>query len=119
MITAMQIYMQYQGPFVNDWTRNLADYNEKELTAIDIWNITDAPGGITQWPTSMNLNAEESEQFNAAWADINTYFCEMSLKFITGTEPLSGMDGFRQAIADMGIAQCIAAKHSCYDRYTA
>lgn len=118
MITAMQIYMQYQGPFVNDWTRNLADYNEKELTAIDIWNITDAPGGTTQWPTSMNLSAEEAEQFNAAWADINTYFCEMSLKFITGTEPLSKMDEFCQTMEDMGIKQCVQAKQACYDRYT-
>lgn len=118
MISAMQIYMQYQGPFVNDWTRNLADYNDVELTAIEIWNITDAPGGITQWPTSMNLSAEESDQFNSAWSDINTYFCEMSLKFITGDEPLENMDEFRSNLEAMDIASCIAAKQSCYDRYS-
>lgn len=118
MISAMQIYMQYQGPFVNDWTRNLADYNEVELSAIDIWNITDAPGGISQWPTSMNLSAEESDQFNAAWSDINTYFCEMSLKFITGDEPLENFAEFCSKLEAMDIASCISAKQACYDRYT-
>ena len=51
--------------------------------------------------------------------DIDTYISEIVVKFITGTEPLTNFETFRQTIYDLGIEEAIQIKQNGFDRYLA
>jgi len=62
-------------------------------------------------------NADDSAEYNAIYADIQTYIDEMTIKFITGDEPLANFQNFVDTIKSMGIERCIEIKQNALDAY--
>jgi len=62
-------------------------------------------------------NAEDSAEYSAKFADIQTYVDEMTTKFINGNEPLDNFDDFVDTIKRMNIDTCIAIKQRALDAY--
>ena len=48
---------------------------------------------------------------------IETYVSEMTLKFITGAEPLSNFDIFHETVKSMGVDEAIALTQKAYDAH--
>jgi putative aldouronate transport system substrate-binding protein len=61
--------------------------------------------------------AAESDTIGAKWTNIDTYCQEMIIKFIIGTEPLSGYDRFLATLKTYGIDDVLKARQAAYDRY--
>ncbi|MDD6023182.1 MAG: extracellular solute-binding protein [Oscillospiraceae bacterium] len=106
------------APFVIDEARVRANYVEDQLNAIAVWNNSN--DGLYNLPrTGVNMNVEESEEYNSLYSDIETYMDEHIVKFIVGDEPLSDFDSFVETLHSMGIDRCIELEQSAYDRYMA
>ncbi len=65
----------------------------------------------------LNLTEEESRQVSSIMNEVTTYFNEMSIKFIMGTEPIENFDRFVSTIQGMGIEEATAIEQAAYDRY--
>ncbi|NLM62596.1 MAG: hypothetical protein GX193_11040 [Clostridiales bacterium] len=50
--------------------------------------------------------------------DVETYINKMVVNSITGNEPLSNFDAFRQTIIDLGIEDAIRIKQNALERYS-
>jgi putative aldouronate transport system substrate-binding protein len=71
------------------------------------------------YPANATMTEEETRNFSAKYTDIKTIVDEMTVKFITGTVPLSEYDSFVESIQNYGIAECISYKQAALDRYNA
>lgn len=113
---AVSIYTSFnENAYIADNTKTDANYTEDQLQAIETWSS----GADTQWVYSpyASLTAEESDAYNNANSELETYVAEMALKFIVGETPLSEFDAFRETLDNMGLQTCIEAKQSALDRY--
>jgi putative aldouronate transport system substrate-binding protein len=63
------------------------------------------------------LTAEDATRAGRIMADVNTYVDEMTLKFITGAEPLSRFDAYMAQLRTYGIEDAIAMHQKAYDIY--
>lgn len=70
-----------------------------------------------RYPKTVQLTAEESSAYTAAYSDIETYCAESVLQFITGEKDLSEFDSYVETVKGMGIDDCVAIKQTAYDRY--
>ncbi|MBQ4110947.1 MAG: extracellular solute-binding protein [Clostridia bacterium] len=60
---------------------------------------------------------EESEEFAALSADIDTYVSEMVFKFVCGTEPIENYDSFVEELKEIGIERYLEINQNAYERY--
>ena len=65
------------------------------------------------------LNMSEQNLRTRVLSEIQTYADEMTLKFITGSEPLSRWDAYVQQINNMGLAELLRSEQTAFDRYLA
>jgi len=63
------------------------------------------------------LTAEDATRAGRIMSDVNTYANEMTLKFITGAEPLSRFDAYMAQLKAYGIEEAIAMHQRAYDIY--
>lgn len=68
-------------------------------------------------PTSVALNAEESEEFNNLFSDVSTLASENIMAFMIGERSLDEYDAFKADLKQMGIDRMIELYQSAYDRY--
>ena len=96
-----------------------SNYTEVQLEARKNW-LTNSDGAYN-YPAYASLNAEESTIYGSHIGDINTYFGEASLKFITGAEPLTpeSWQTYKETMDTFGLQDCIRVYQSAYDRYLA
>lgn len=66
---------------------------------------------------NLTLTDEESGVASAIINDCNTYADEMTVKFITGVEPLDNFDDFVSILERMNIEKALEAYQAAYDRY--
>ena len=105
-------------PFVIDETKARNDYNEDQRNSIAVWN--EATDGLYNMPKiGMNMTADETEEYNAVYSDIDTYLDENISKFIVGDKSLDEFDAFVDTLYEMGIQECIDITQGAYDRYLA
>ena len=116
---ALNIYTcdrQTPVPFVIDEQKARNDYSEDQLNTIEVWN--NATDGAYNLPKiGVNLTAEETEEYNAIFNDIDTYMDESISKFIVGDKSLDEFDAFVDQMITMGIEECVAIYQGAYDRY--
>ena len=62
---------------------------------------------------------KESEELSKYWNDMNTYYTEQAVGFITGSINLGKWDAFVAALKDMGLDKVISLKQRQYDRLNA
>lgn len=116
---AMNFYsMSPDIPTLYDWERELlVTMNDNALAAFDVWNFND--DNAYALPSMIFPTTEESTRFSAIMGDVDTYISEIVVKFITGAEPLSSFETFRENIYNLGIEEAIQIKQAGYDRYLA
>lgn len=116
---ASYIYKVHFAPKLN--------YPDVEVHA----NLLKSEGALNsrmQWADDPNVDSsillppfqlDEEDQATVAEVatPIYTYVDEMTLKFITGAEPLENFDIFRETVKSMGINDVIALEQKGYDTY--
>lgn len=68
---------------------------------------------------SITMTAEESEDYNSIYSDIQTYISENLSKFAVGDKSMDEWDSFVEDIWAMGLQDCIDLKQDAVDRYYA
>lgn len=63
------------------------------------------------------LNEADQQTVVDITTPLYTYVDEMTLKFITGAEPLDNFETFRETIRSMGMDQVIELEQKAYDDY--
>jgi len=76
---------------------------------------------IYKIPDALTMTAEEGEEYQYYYGNIETYAQEMLMKFIVGAEELNDdtWSTYVAKINEMGIETCIAMKQAALDRYNA
>jgi len=64
-----------------------------------------------------SLSSADVTRAGKIMTDVNTYVDEMTLKFITGAEPLSNFDAYIAQLKAYGIEDAIAMNQKAYDSY--
>ena len=112
--TLYPLFKLHEGPYL----RNSAAYEfEPEVfECIELWDTQDS-----SWlmPENISQTSEEDRELSTIMAEINTLREEMTLKFITGQEPLDNFDKFVETVKGMGIDRAIEIKQAALDRYFA
>ena len=111
---AMVLYATYGCPGVFDGSRYMDAYDERTASAIALWGEDDQDW---LYPIKASLTVEESDEYAAILSEVRTYVQEMTLKFITGAEPMENWDSFVTALEDMGIEDAVEIKQTALDRY--
>ena len=78
-----------------------------------------APGGLKYVVPTITPTPEESREFAQIMNEINTYRDEMELKFILGTENLSGWDTYVNTVRRLGLDRALAIQEAALTRYNA
>lgn len=108
------------APGFNQAAEYLEQYYEfpQQIEGFRMWaeNVDDAKA--TQMPRGIYATSEESAEVAALETDINTYFNEMYLKFITGEESLDNYDKFIETLkSTFKVDRYIEIKQNMYNRY--
>ncbi len=112
--TIMPMFKLHTGPYLRDST---SYENVQEVwDCIDLWATQDA-----SWlrPDSIAFTAEEARELADIDQNVNTYVDEMTLKFITGQEPISGFDAYVENIKKLNIDRAVEINQAAMDRYNA
>ncbi len=96
------------------WIREYDQYSEDVLSAYTTWGDS-ATGDWVMPPITMT--AEEGEDYNEIFSNVQTYVNEMVLRIITGASSLDDWDSVIAEIESMGIQECIDIKQAALDRY--
>ena len=97
--------------------RNYA-YPEGKVTAqaFDIW-IEDNYGGSYDLPSGISFLTEETDEMNEIYSDLQTYFQENYIMFITGDKDMSEWDAFQSGLLDFGFGRYKELYQGAYDRH--
>ncbi len=117
---AISVYCEFNGGgyyVLNEKTDS--NYTEVQLQARKNW--LENSDGANVYPSYAALNAEESTIYGAKIGDVNTYVEEMTLKYITGAEPLTdeSFETYQATLDGFGMQDCVRVYQSAYDRYLA
>jgi putative aldouronate transport system substrate-binding protein len=103
-----------KGPW-GAWAKaQLASLSETNRVSAE----TMAPFIVTKFPP-LPSTPKESEELSRYWNDINTFYSEQAVGFITGNIGLAKWDDFVARIKDMGLDKVIAIKQRQYERVSA
>lgn len=90
------------------------EFEPEVFDSIETWGSQDASWVM---PDNISHTPEEENELANIITDINTYRDEMTLKFITGQEPIENFDKFVETIKNMGIDRAIEIKTAALQRY--
>ena len=117
---AMALYHRAagNGPFLQDKGYIEGYYSTpQQAQALDAWmvNLENAQKHLI--PTATFPTIEESSESATILNEISTYVSEMTVKFITGVEPISNYDAFLKRLDQLNIKRAIELEQAAYDRY--
>ena len=92
------------------------EFRPEVYECIDTWATQDASWVM---PDNISMTPEESTEFNNIMVNVRTYVDEMTLKFITGQEPISKYDEFITNIKNMGVDRAVEIMDAALQRYLA
>ncbi len=92
-------------------------YSGNVPAALNLWKQCSIDGTLAT--PYLYMTDEESKTISKIKADLSTYVSEMTLKFITGTEPLSNYDAYMQNLKTIGVDKYLAVYQTAYERYLA
>lgn len=87
-----------------------------QFECADVW---DSNADADYQMPSITMTAEESEDYNAIYSDIQTYISENLSKFAVGDKSMDEWDSFVEDIWGMDLQSCIDLKQGAVDRYYA
>ncbi|NLL38965.1 MAG: hypothetical protein GX254_05220 [Clostridiales bacterium] len=84
----------------------------------DTWTIKGYDGAY-DWPRSLKLSQEQTDEINKYSTDIGTYMAENWLSFLDGSKPMSEWDSYVEGLKGMGITRCQEIYTEAYNDYMA
>ena len=111
------------GTFFSDCAllHNWRDYYYPEgkrlMVAFEVFTVDDYKGEY-DWPACVNFTDDERDETNSLFSDLNTYFSENYMSFLTGDKPLTEWDKYIQDLNDFGYARIREIYQDGYDRFT-
>lgn len=81
-----------------------------------MWSNDENSDSSLQLPP-FQLGEEDQQTVADVATPIYTYVDEMTLKFITGAEPLENFDTFRDTIRSMGMDEVLELEQKGYEEY--
>jgi putative aldouronate transport system substrate-binding protein len=109
--------IDYCGPvqLLFDGLTPEASYSEVAQAAPEIWGSN--KDGLYDIPESVELSADEGDEFNTYFSDISTLCRQYTVQFITGDKDLSEIADFQATLEGMGVDTCCELYQAAYDRY--
>ncbi|NLL38647.1 MAG: hypothetical protein GX254_03545 [Clostridiales bacterium] len=95
------------------------DGGERFLNMMKVTWADPTYSGEYDWPSSLKLTDEQSEELNAIQSDVITYINENFLSFIDGSKPLSEWDDYVRGATEIGLGKCQAIYQEAYDDFIA
>lgn len=86
----------------------------EQKESIQLWSETQAKEHLMPLVT---LSTQESVKVNQIATNIQNYVDEMTLRFITGAEPLENFEQYVATVRELGFETYLAAYQNAYDRY--
>lgn len=84
----------------------------------DTWTIANYDGSY-DWPRSLKLTQEQTDELNKYSADVGTYMAENWLSFLDGSKPMSEWDSYVEGLKGMGLTRCQEIYAEAYNDYLA
>lgn len=81
-----------------------------------VW-IMDDYGGHYDWPSGITFDADQTDEANSIRGDLETFFSENYVLFITGEKPMSAWDQYIADINQFGYARLREIYQEAYDAY--
>ncbi|MGL6175010.1 MAG: extracellular solute-binding protein [Cellulosilyticaceae bacterium] len=107
-------YKLHMGPYLRQWDA-APPMTEEVLTSIDKWSV--AEDAMVMPPLSRT--ADESKEYSKVSTEISTYVEEMTVKFITGVEPLENFDKYTEQLKGLGVEKAVKINQDALGRYNA
>lgn len=115
---AMLMYCNggYAGPFFSDDRTRLAEQSafDAVVEAVDKWSGTNAPAHVLP---QISFTTEEQAELSQIKSELVTYVDEMTMKFITGKEPLDKFEEYRTQCKKFGLDRMLEIYADAYERY--
>ena len=110
----ISLYSGYEGglfPFSSAPTNGVGVKGQGTIN--NLWPYAETPFDLN----SLVLTEDESDTYNDAWTDINTYIVESTAKFITGDADIAAeWDNYIAELESMGLQDVIDVYQAAYDR---
>ena len=118
-MTTQNLYTAGSGGSVFDAARLISDkLSEVKAKAYIVWD-DGTYDTLYAYPSVCTMTTEESSTYTNTYSDIQTYWTETFLAFITGQKNMSEWDSYIARLKEMGIQDCIDAKQAALTRYLA
>ena len=108
------LYSGYEGglfPFSSAPTNGVGVKGQGTIN--NLWPYAETPFDLN----SLVLTEDESDTYNDAWTDINSYIVETTAKFITGEADIAAeWDSYIAELESMGLQDVIDVYQAAYDR---
>lgn len=115
---ALAIYCLFNTAGVySDNSRMDSTYSEPQLQSREAWAAHNDNAYV--YPSAAVMTIPESEEYNAIYANIETYVEETILSMIIGAIPVDEYESFTATLEEMGIQDCIDIQQAALDRYNA
>lgn len=108
------------APGLKQATEYLEQYYEfpQQVAGFKLWAENVDNMRKTILPASIAPTQDETDKLVSLETDLKTYTNEMVIKFITGEEPLTNFDSFRDTLKNtFSVDEYVALKQKMYDRY--
>ncbi len=99
-----------------DRTIEYSAYDEARNQCLETWFMN---GTSESYPKASTMTADESYEYSALYADIQTYASTEITRFIIGERSIDEYEDFIEELNDLGIERCVAIKQAAYERYIA
>ncbi len=110
---------EYAMPYVSfpkygGFEASLQAYLPAQVEASRIWADCDT---ALIYPPAIAMPVEDTVLVTAYMSEIDAYMIEMQIKFISGEEPLSNFDIYKNTLVKKGVEEVIAAYQKNYNIY--
>ncbi|MGL6173275.1 MAG: extracellular solute-binding protein [Cellulosilyticaceae bacterium] len=105
-------YKLHMGPYLRSWDAEPPMSEEVNLSR-DIWT----KAGYSMVLPPLSRTADESKEYSKVSTEITTYVEEMTVKYITGVEPLESFDKYVEQLNKLGLQTAIDINQAALERY--
>ena len=110
------MYSKFGGAGVIDAHRFDPSYNEKQMHALDLW-LTGLDTDH-EYPSSVQFTVDESEDYQIIMSDLETFFNQSALQFITGEKDVEkDWDSYLADLDSLRVGELTDLCQMAYDRY--
>lgn len=89
----------------------------QQKAALTAWSTLSPDAAKATLPWALTPSIEESGEFARIMNEVNKYQAQMTVKFITGVEPIDKFDEYVETMNEYGLAKAVKIKEAQYKRF--